>query len=1255
MAGNPVTFAPAGDVVIQDLNTRKNLTMKLKQAPAALQALRRNIIENANKMVQEMKKYRFNEISEIARVCTALGIERAYLRGLTHSIAAETDIDKYIYRFNLNGGLPFQDKDEIPPTGPWPGGGEFLETAFFYGTSNTILLQCIRQDGEPFVVCNGENIEVASYDPPELPYVAFIPKYREGGADDTGVPWLPDMKCDYLFNLPDESECVTTTDVTSTSNRDPDLNELIPVNVNPFPYTTPNRGFPFLKKINPPPKPLRMVMDGSPVDGETVVLANRFELSGYIEAALGDSITVQIVRTEGLDYPTQIIPVGEPPTVSNNDILIIPPESPLANTGNTIISTPIPLDETEGPIGDPPTVGDPTPTPPTPVGPPIGTPVPPDDPIGDPIPTPSPNTGNGIPSEPNIAPPITISGTPISGIPGTPNTGPPTTLTPFLGDPITGEPLDPNTINAIFDTANGIPLEPNVLTPITITTISRDPITGLPLDPNTIFVDANTTAVTPGTPPALEPITITPILRDPTSGEPLPPDVIDVDVLVGSGEPDDGPPLTPNTISATDGDPTTGNPLDPDTTDANVVSDFVDPTQPTTTIGGLPEPINEFPLFVTPEGIFSTTAVVTDSLGTPYYAGEAYIQRDPITGRETRFTEELYPGDIVEMQFNERIVTGIFYTTGDNKMYYNGGSAATKEFEDMYRDNIQIVIGNVHYAVTSQTIGAGTLIKDVYKFAYTSTYTVTRLSSYGYVPDSSTVITPNKFAAVNQIVSLYPLATNKLLGIVEFAPGYDAEEYFEVGDLIAINGSNYRFKNIYRNTLTGVYSTAGNEINQAISGATLVRSSKITRALPDDEYTQAFALPYRLYYKVKTIPNDKEITFEPNFTSKQPYEGKLYRIGFNIRSTSESPDLKNTGYNVDGVAQFLPDGAATDNSPVFFVPEAATEKVILYDQKSKSQITAVPAGMSSKSVLPVLTPPSALEPNATGDGYFNQVYNYTVFPGGDLNKVIYPASYNPIFDEEEKGILYFTDGDDKYIILETIEDNNPVSHGFVAGDILTIRKVKFDPDVMTDDPYGDLIRYTDGNFTSYMSQNDYDDCGMRIEVADIVNPHRFKILKEGETCSSKANEFFNAYDLDTTYYLTASAGNALEYWAKYFTPVYMDGTTTANSYGEYIIDGQNVERKLRIASKNSYNSPLKHNYNSKQFEYSYWLGSTAINIEVNTNVIEFVPGAIHGWSGKEMTEDGTFVFSIKKDVVHPPQLLDTFLLKVTEFELIEWK
>ena len=94
------------------MSTRSKLELQIQKAPVAVQSMRKSIIENANFLIEEMREHDFTEVSEIVRACTALGIRRAYLRGLQHPITAEGDINKYIYRFNMLGALPFQNQSK---------------------------------------------------------------------------------------------------------------------------------------------------------------------------------------------------------------------------------------------------------------------------------------------------------------------------------------------------------------------------------------------------------------------------------------------------------------------------------------------------------------------------------------------------------------------------------------------------------------------------------------------------------------------------------------------------------------------------------------------------------------------------------------------------------------------------------------------------------------------------------------------------------------------------------------------------------------------------------------------------------------------------------------------------------------------------------------------------------------------------------------------------------------------------------------
>jgi len=1051
-----------GDANIACMSLRKSLGMKFKKVPIALQSMRAEIINNCNDMIQDMKRYAFEEVSEIVRVCTALGIKRAYLRGLIHNINGEDDIDKYIYRFNLNGALPFQDQAQ----------GKFADKAFFFGTRNTILLQTISVEGDALTAVSGEDI--STVDNGVLPLTTFIPKYRPAGqSQNTFLPWLPTMSCELLYNIPQPTKCITTIDISSQATNPPDLDMLVPIGDNPAPYTGPNKGFPYSKMVNPIPKPLRMVMDGSPVDGEKVILSNRFELSGIVKISAGDEAVVTMQNLQGLDYPTEIKVVGNTSQLNEGDVILLDPRKADANTANTIWDF-----EFE-----------------------------------------NPDDGDGTTKKPEDGPPKDKEHE--TGIPPE--------------EPPVGDPGD--------DDKPIVPPE------------------GWP----------------EGEPPEVD-------SEDPPYKEPDPGD--------GDGE--------KKTLSF----PITKK-------DGSWVSDVP-----------LPGGNDEDP-----------------DAGS--YAGEVLIQRDPITGFGSRYTEELVVGDVIELQYEEMIVPGVFYSIGHGFIHYKG-----TYFQKSYKQGMHIVFGNVQYEVTGQS-GGGVLTYKGYRFEYDNVYSVKRLKE-AFREDVYNTVGIENFAQVSTKCSLYPVPNNVKMGFVTFEQGgaidmttpnsmgvYNkAEEYFETGDLIAIGGIEYRFTNIYNNSLRGVYRVDGGDIGSGVQSTTLVRASKVTRAMADNEYSQAMILPYRSYFAVSAIHSDTSIEVTPSYGMATNYEGKLYRVGFNIRSTSASPDLYNSGFAEKGVAQFLPDGSATDNSENFFVPKAATEKVIMYEH---GEINST-GGVTSYSVQPVKSAKGALNGK-----FFNHLFNASTDLVHTHGAVVFPHQYDLRLDEEEKGELYFSAGDDRYIILETMKDNHPESHGFKKGDILTIHKMKYKPDFFQDEPFGKFIRHSDPHFSAHMQTADYDDCGMLIEVADIVNPHRFKVLRKGPSCNSNADKFFHAYDLDATYYLTATNGGVLEYWAKYFNAVFLDGTVTADSENEY--SSYNPTREFDLCSKGTNKNKLKWNYKKDAFTSSYKLGMTAFNIAMSGNRVTLNPST--------STADGTYIFSMKHPVTAPPKLLDVFPLRVVEFELVD--
>jgi len=1077
--GGSTVGSGGGDANIACMALRKSLGMTFKKVPIALQQMRATIINNCNDMIQDMKRYAFEEIAEIVQVCTALGIKRAYLRGLTYNVNSEEDIDKYIHRFNLNGALPFQDQSV-----PSPNGGRFADKAFFFGTRNTIILQAIRIDGEPFLVVDGEDIKTV--EDQKLPLTAFIPKYRpEGDSVNPFMPWLPYMTCDLLYNIPNPDECITTIDISSQATNPPDLNMLVPIGDNPAPYTGPNKGFPYSKEVNPEPKPLRLVMDGSPVEGEKVILANRFELSGIVKVSAGEEVVVNIQNKEGGDTGSTIEVLDSPWDLEDGDTIILDPTTVDANTANNNWDFIF-----ENPDGEPSDGGDGIPEPPTGRDPEDGPDIPPEGPRKDP-------EDDGEPTPPG---------------------GP--------GD------VDDDIPKTDYD-----------------------------------------------------------------------------DEWDGEGGGGGGQDKLEFPIKNENGQATSDREL------PKAEEDPTDDDDPGAVVGRRSLPAS--------------------------YAGKAILQRDPITGFESKYLTELNPGDIVELQFEEMIVPGIFYSIGHGFIHYKG-----TYFQKSYKKNMHIVFGNVQYEVTGQS-GGGTLTYKGYTFEYDNVYSVNRLKEQ-FRPETYGSAKAETFAQLSTKASLYPMMNNVKLGYIVFEPGGSVDisknrsdgsdpalDYFEKGDLISLGGIEYRFQNIYNGQLRGVYRVDGSDIGGGVENSTLVRAAKVTRAMAQNEYSQAMILPYRSYYEVNQIHSDTSMTFIPNFSMGTNYEGKLYRVGFNIRSTSSSPDLRNSGFSERGYAQFLPDGSATDNSRNFYLPEASTNAAIIY----KNNEINSDGGFGGASVQGVVSVDSALRGK-----FFNHVFHGPNHLKHTKGAVVFPGDYDLRIDEEEKGELYFSNGDDRYIILETMKDNHPISHGFSAGDRLTIQRVKYNPDFFTDEPYGKLIRYTDPKFVSApMQQADYKDCGMLIEVADIVNPHRFKVLKKGPSCGSNAAKFFHDYDKDADYYLTATNGGILEFWAKYFNAVFMDGTVTADSENEYLT--YNPTRTFNLCSKGTNSNKLKYNYKMDAFTASYKLGMTAVNLTMSGNKVFLNPST--------STADGTYIFSIKDSVTAPPRLLDVFPLRVVEFEVVD--
>ena len=82
---------------------------------------------------------------------------------------------------------------------------------------------------------------------------------------------------------------------------------------------------------------------------------------------------------------------------------------------------------------------------------------------------------------------------------------------------------------------------------------------------------------------------------------------------------------------------------------------------------------------------------------------------------------------------------------------------------------------------------------------------------------------------------------------------------------------------------------------------------------------------------------------------------------------------------------------------------------------------------------------------------------------------------------------------------------------------------------------------------------------------------------------------------------------------------------------------------MTLCSKDNSASDYYFNYNATTTSINYKLGSTAVNIEMNGNKVQIQDG---GGS----TDDGTFILSLKTPVTAPPNLMDSYLLRLVDFK-----
>ena len=316
----------------------QTISVKVSRAPATIQSLRKQVIQNAIMFARELKEHKFNELGEIIRVCTALGVERAFLRGLQYAVLNEEQIDRHIYRFDLTGAVPFVDRE----TGQIPTDGKIYFTPtnkammFFCYTNDSKSFASVTNNVASFVVEGSVNTKLINSELVQeqiLPDYAMIPKYRSKSTIN-GIEFTDDVSithansiCKILQNhFESESEnCITTIEVADLSVEIPQPNTLISVHKNQFPYLTPGPGFPFDLSVYPEPIRIRRVIDGVPIDNEQLILANRFELTGTVKIDPGIPLN-QVDVTDNGDGTSTVVtdPDDLPPGIIKIDDLEIP-------------------------------------------------------------------------------------------------------------------------------------------------------------------------------------------------------------------------------------------------------------------------------------------------------------------------------------------------------------------------------------------------------------------------------------------------------------------------------------------------------------------------------------------------------------------------------------------------------------------------------------------------------------------------------------------------------------------------------------------------------------------------------------------------------------------------------------------------------------------------------------------------------------------------------------------------------------------
>ena len=224
------------------------------------------------------------------------------------------------------------------------------------------------------------------------------------------------------------------------------------------------------------------------------------------------------------------------------------------------------------------------------------------------------------------------------------------------------------------------------------------------------------------------------------------------------------------------------------------------------------------------------------------------------------------------------------------------------------------------------------------------------------------------------------------------------------------------------------------------------------------------------------------------------------------------------------------------------------------------------------------------------------------------------------------GRLYFQQenaGD--FITIETIDDIlNPTSHGFAEDDMLTIYKREH---VATaQEPYGVMV---DGNT---ILDGHYDKCGVNLQVIEIISPYRFLIDKTDALAA-----YLETYKRHSTHHLRATNGSAVQYWSKYFEPVYFDGTVDYTGR-------RTVTTETIVLQKKYFDSNTAANYTHA--------GVTIASLKIGATPVKIISDE-SGMGGYTIASTANnadaFILVVEDELKTPPQIMDAFPLRSAKF------